>query len=224
MTLEIPSSSQDLYLAQGPDVELHRPLLTGDVIAGVTIPGVEDGEGLAFVAAHPCTMRRGPDLRSHVLMCRVNTFNGKITDDTWNKNFRVMPLPDLMGADHVATFELMGRVRTEAIDLSKRQACLSAEGITLFMQRLTFSFTRTEAPTETIHRALDPVLEEVDAMEEWAIVAFEAGQGEQLREFDDFIMADRDGGPTVKEMLADPRSRALARRLIRDERQKRFGQ
>lgn len=56
--LEAPAREDDLYHSRGEEVLPTRPLLTGDVLADVEIPGLDDGRGLAIVLTHPCSDRR----------------------------------------------------------------------------------------------------------------------------------------------------------------------
>ena len=56
MSLETFETPGDLYLARGDEVNPLRPLFTGDVVADVAVPGVQDG-GMAMVVA---SARRSP--------------------------------------------------------------------------------------------------------------------------------------------------------------------
>src|SRR5438046_3187332 len=92
-----PKSAGELYLARGDEVPQSRPLLTGDVFRGVEIPGVDDGPGLAMIIGHPCSIRDGAHLRSHVPMARVRR-EAPISLPAWRGFYGVMPLPELLAA------------------------------------------------------------------------------------------------------------------------------
>jgi hypothetical protein len=75
--LEHPRQASDLYIVLGAPVDPYRPYMTGDVFQGIAIPGVEDAESeeaaeqLAMITTHPCSMRDGAKLKSHVEVRRV---------------------------------------------------------------------------------------------------------------------------------------------------------
>jgi hypothetical protein len=52
LSLDRPASADELYLARGDEVEPYRPVLTGDVFSGVSIPGVPHDD-LGMVISHP---------------------------------------------------------------------------------------------------------------------------------------------------------------------------
>ncbi|MDQ4142803.1 MAG: hypothetical protein M3198_03510 [Actinomycetota bacterium] len=69
--LEAPGDAQELYLARAEEVSEARPLLTGDVIQSIKIPGVEV-EGDSIILTHPCSMRKdGVNLADRLLVARV---------------------------------------------------------------------------------------------------------------------------------------------------------
>ncbi len=49
--METYNEASDLYLARGKDVNIRRPIFSGDVFADVPIPGVQD-RGMAVLIAH----------------------------------------------------------------------------------------------------------------------------------------------------------------------------
>lgn len=59
--LDKPETDDDLYLARGEEVPPARPLMTGDVFAGITIPGVSDEPAAGMAVTHPCSMRERRD-------------------------------------------------------------------------------------------------------------------------------------------------------------------
>ena len=157
MTLETYEAPDDLYLARGEDVNPLRPLFTGDVVADLAIPGVQDG-GLAAIVAHPCSMR-GKDARlePRVLAAAV-AGSGKIGRTAWvTGNFGLMPLPDLLEAGQlwVARLDDIGKALTADIMAGVRFACLSPFGVNLLQQRFIFRFTRHEVPTYVLDLPID---------------------------------------------------------------------
>lgn len=92
--LESPDTADDLYRYRSPDVPRSRPIMQGDVFEGVTIPGLDDGPGLAMVITHACSMRQGPHLRTSVIMARVAPRDQTIPLP-WRGHFAVLPLPAL---------------------------------------------------------------------------------------------------------------------------------
>lgn len=252
--LETPRSVADLYLARGDEVQVFRPILTGDVFSGIEIPGVEriagDEELLAMVVSHPCTMRAGHVLKPGLQMVRVvrhELFELK----AWsNGHYDKMPLPELsewvdaddyLGEDgaaevalrrqetfHVALLEERGRVATEALDLRRRRACLSAEGIALLQQRMSVGDNRFVPPVEELAKVCDAVLVEAELLEQWseALVSPSCYEDpERLSQELARVAADFDqelsrkrpaekGSFTLREDLAAVRRRPNARRTI----------
>lgn len=221
--LDQPVAAGDLYLARGADVEVCRPVLTGDVYERIAIPGVDDDPGMAIVLAHPCSMRQGPHLRSHVQMARVSIGAGIPLTDWSRGHFGVMPLPGLSSEDEMvarATFELAGRVPTGELSRGTRIACLDSVGITLLLQRLVFSLTRFAVPLDRLHESIAHVLEEADLLEDWIrarlrLAAEGTDQHEVVSraeiEFDDLM--GRDNGALRKRLL-DRMQRPAVRRAV----------
>ncbi len=67
--LQAPGSEEELCIAAiAEDVEPRRPVMTGDVFDDVSIPGLDDGTGLAIVLTHPCSMRQSDNLVERLLI------------------------------------------------------------------------------------------------------------------------------------------------------------
>lgn len=222
--LDCPRSADELYLARGGEVEPYRPVITGDIFEGVTIPGSDGEAGLAMILAHPCSMRRGAHLRSHVQMAPVRQ-GGPIRLDGWDGNYGVMPLPGLQEAGEMsdrAVFEEAGRVPTDLLTPGRRVACLSTQGILLLLQRLTFNMTRVAVDLDTLLQGIEYVLEEVDLLEDWmrSRLVLPAGENpgtairQEEREFD-VVLSRVVDGTTLRDGLRDPKSRAAVRRAVR---------
>jgi hypothetical protein len=222
--LDVPPSSGELYLARGTEVEPYRPVMTGDVFSDVAIPGVDGPPGPAMVLAHPCSMREGAHLRSHLQMAALRD-GGPIALEQWTGHFGVMPLPELLTPGDYrqrAVFELAGRVPSELLTFDRRIACLSTPGILLLLQRLTFNMTRLAIDQPTLLQSIDYVLEEADLLEEWMRARLADVPAPHSREniesnetsFDD-LMKRVVEGTTLRVGLRDPRLRAGIRRAVR---------
>lgn len=222
--LDRPRAPDELYLARGAEVEPYRPIITGDVFRDVAVPGAEGDPGLAMVLAHPCSMREGAHVRSHVQMASIQR-GAPIALERWEGNYGAMPLPELREAGDMrdrAIFEMAGRVATSLLTTERRVACLSTTGILLLLQRMTFNMTRYAPDLDTLLESIDYVLEEADLLEEWMRgrpVLSEGGDvGVAIREselaFDD-VLRRRVNGSTLRDGLRDPKSRAGVRRAVR---------
>ncbi|MCP4306091.1 MAG: hypothetical protein GY926_06745 [bacterium] len=131
-SLEYPASAEDLYLASTlEEVEHHRPVLTGDIFAGISIPGIE-GEGLATILTHPCSMRSdGVRLAERLLVARVTEFE-EIALERWANHFgKIMPFPGLNGGSFAARFPDMGLIGSSQLTEATRIAYLTPFGINL---------------------------------------------------------------------------------------------
>ncbi len=221
MSLETFEKPGDLYLARGDDVNPLRPLFTGDVIADVAIPGVQDG-GMAVVVAHPCSMRgKDAQLEPRVLVASVAD-HGKIGPAAWSRgNFGLMPLPDLLevGKPWVARLDDIGKAVTADIMAGVRVACLSPFGVNLLQQRFIFRLTRHEVPTYLLQEVSAHVFEEADLLEEWSdtVCAVGMSQEQAAATFEVFIRGDRGGGNTPQGDLRDPQRRSSVRTACRAE-------
>ncbi|MGH9044180.1 MAG: hypothetical protein ACRDVP_04985 [Acidimicrobiales bacterium] len=218
MSLETYSAANDLHLARGPDVNVNRPLFTGDVVANVSIPGVQD-RGMAIVIAHPCSIR-GPhaQLTTTVLAAAVREHD-TIGPEAWTKGyFGLTPLPDVAGAGmHVGHLDGIGRAPTEDVVQSNRVACLSVLGVNLLQQRLIWHLTRLEVPTFRLQEAFVHTYEEADLLEEWIDTRAEAGVDDATAKFEEFIRAPRDTGRNLQDDSRDPQRRSAVRGAFRAE-------
>lgn len=222
MTLETFSSPDDLYLARGKDVNIHRPLFTGDVLAEVAIPGVQE-RGLAIVIAHPCSMR-GPEARlaPTVLMAAVREHD-PVGREAWRRqHYRLMPLPNLTGSSlHVGHLDEIGRAATSEDVIVNRRACLSEVGINLLQQRLIWHLTRLAVPTFKLQEAFGHTHVEADLLEEWTETLASAGidQADAAARFEQFLRGPIEGGRNRQGDLRDPQRRSAVRTACRLEAQ-----
>ncbi len=246
--MEAPRAASELYLARGDEVSPWRPVMTVDVFADVDIPGVEpwdgDEEKLAMVVAHPCAMREGPRLKSRLSVVRVVSCQEILLSEWPKRHFSLMPLPDLAGAaaegeeresepppavvHHAAIFELRGRVETSALDLAKRRACLTEEGVAYLHQRMCHNDTRHPPSVRELMTACAGVFAEIEQAEEWnealidaAVLAepelLHAALERTALDFDAELTVKRTYGKkqsSLRDDLDDPTKRPNARRRI----------
>jgi hypothetical protein len=221
LSLETFEKPGDLYLARGEDVNPLRPLFTGDVVANLAIPGVQE-VGMAAVVAHPCSMRgKEAQLEPRVLVAAVAE-SGKIGRTAWaGGNFALMPLPDLVetGQLCVARLDDIGKALTADIMAGVRVACLSPFGVNLLQQRFIWRLTRHQVPTYLLQEVSAHVFEEADLLEEWSDTVCAAGASPEqaAASFEAFVRADRGGGSTLQGDLRDPQRRSTVRSACRAE-------
>jgi hypothetical protein len=194
--LEGPRSADELYLARAADgygVPLLRPVMTGDVFREIVIPGVDsttgDEGGLAIIVSHPCSMRRGAILDTHVQMIRVLKCE-PIHIEAWPKlYYDRVPLPDLTvvidpddvtsddpeaeiavrtqeGA-HAGFLNLRGRVPSDELHLHRRIACMTEQGVAFLHQRMAHNDTRYAPEIENLIAVCAPVFAEIELLEQW---------------------------------------------------------
>lgn len=233
MELERPEATEDLYLARGDEVDPYRPVMQGDVYAGVTIAGVELEYEYAMVIEHPCTMRRGAEIKPRLQMHPVTTY-AEVPLETWGRaHLRVFPLPRLdpgrPDVHFAAAFGEIGMVSSAALDTDARVACLSEVGILFLQQRQIFNMARTKVETSTLRESEVHIFEEVELHEDWnrALVPLRVRDGGTVAaallaeavEFDTFLQsgAEEGGGESLRRRLSLEFHRASVRRQVRQE-------
>lgn len=221
--LDKPETDDDLYLARGEEVPRARPLMTGDVVTGLAIPGVSEEPAVGMAVTHPCSMRvDGVHLIPKVHVALVDPSEPL----AWKTCPRSrMPLPELRPAEfYVVRFDLVGMVDSEALEAADRIACLAIRGVNILQQRLIWYFTRLVAPTGHLNELFTSVFEETDMQEEWVDRAVEADVAPDVaaNDFHEWIRDD-DGGKRRQDRLRDPQSRAPVRRALEAELRSRYG-
>ena len=216
--LECPDAAEHLYLATSQDeVPIARPLMTGDVLTQITVPGL-DGTGLAIVLTHPCSMRvDGAKLASRLLMARVVPTN-PIPLPAWrNGHFKVTPLPGLLGTHHSARFDEIGLVESGSLAERKRVACMTPHGVHLLQQRFIWYLTRFLAPTHRLAEVTEAVFEEADLQEEWVDQSMSRGNDPQsaAETFHEWIRSPDSSGVPRQDQLRRADLRAGVRRQMR---------
>lgn len=221
-SLEAPTSDDELYLARGSEVTPARPLMTGDLISDVVVPGVSGAPGLVVIITHPCSMRAdGVSLAEQLLVARVEGYQ-TVPFRGWQGHSKVMPLPGVLGGggDEVAArYDKIGLVLSAEVSAAKRAACLSRTGINLLQQRLIWYLTRFVVPTYRLNEVSASILEEADLQEEWVMQMVEVGEDMDVAStrFHDWIRDTDSTGETRQAQLSDPQRVATIRRDLRRE-------
>lgn len=200
--------------------------MQGDVFDGVTVPGLDEGPGLAMVITHACSMRQGPHLRPRLVMGRIVPRDQPVPLP-WKGHFAVFPLPalraDTPDGTWMLSFEELGTVGTATLELNQRVACLDDFGVSLLNQRHAHYFTRYAVESAVLYEHSANVLAEAELLEEWLASAIdddainweERAAGEVV-EFDNFLRS-------IREDLKKASHRAAVRRAVGEETRRRFG-
>lgn len=224
------NSESDLYLARADEVDPYRPILQGDVFHDVLIPGVELDYEHAMVIAHPCSMRRGPDLVPRIQMLPVTSYED-VPFRRWPTDHpRVFPLRNLTLEDRhfAASFLETGMVTSSELASQRRVATLTERGILVLQQRYVHYLTRAVMQLEQLEEVCGHVLAEAELLEDWNVelVARRVEFGEGLdaallaeaHTFHGFLTALSDEfEPTLQKCLEDRTRRGDVRRRVRQE-------
>ena len=215
--LDRPDDEEQIYRARGSDLSPARPLLTGDVLEDVELPGQE--ERTAMIVAHPCSMRRGITLAAK-LTCAPVTDYQHIPPEGWNGHFSVFPLASFTPNDEHRAARLDRLVSLDSADCrtERRIACLEHSGIYLLQQRLIHCLARCKVKVSTIRASMEHVLEEAELQEEWVERLAELGDreaiAEQAENFDAFLSENE-----LRTSLRDPNRRSsVVARVAREIR------
>ncbi len=233
--LAVPSSPRSIFLEEA---SVYRPVLTGDVFRGVRVPGSSDAEAaydLTMIVSHPSVMRDGPALAERAQAAPVFPIGG-VRRTAWTPDrFDIFPLPFLRdvaasnGFDNVekrawaADLRLSGPIETSALDVHKRVACLSPEGVLLLLQRLVHTDTRAAVRLDTLELVFLAKLEEVELLETWTeeyLTAHPPGElfdglARCAADFNTFLGGtDPESGIEIRGMLGRPLHRTVAERLV----------
>ncbi|MDP4013487.1 MAG: hypothetical protein U0990_06040 [Candidatus Nanopelagicales bacterium] len=196
-----------LYDERG-DVSWTRPRIQGDVFRDIVLPGFGEDVQIVQVIAHPCAMRRGPDLAERVTVAPVLSY--PLVEDGgnkgWDGHLKRMPLADLCeDGEHYATrFEDVTAAASTLLTHDRRIASLSNRGIYVLQQRLIKHYTRLTVDIPTLRKQSAPVLEEAEQERDWIETILD---GEQLtvetiraqsNAFDEWLSA---GDPSRRDLL-----------------------
>jgi hypothetical protein len=223
--LDYPRSEHELFLGVGDEVDPFRPLIQGDVYRGLTIAGYPpDDHDHVAILQHPCSMRRGPELRDRVAVVPVRVYQ-RVPLEAWSVgHMRVVPFPTLsVGASaHAAAYLTEpGTVRAEEFSGATRVAQLSTHGLLLFQQRVVYCSTHCVVGLDTLEEFSAPALAEAELLTDWCTALVERhpdiAEPEAIRlesaAFERYIRLETD----VQTRLDSVETRADARRQVRLE-------
>jgi len=147
-----------------------QPVGPGDVFADVELGHLADPfVGHVIVVGHPCSLRRGialqPDLPvAPIAPPGIPTSQHGIAE-------RVLPVRKLLppGTDqnHVVQLTRTTTVPSEALDVGRRVATLSAAGIVALQQRVVGNHTRVKVPSGVIAAHIRGPLAELELWTDW---------------------------------------------------------
>ena len=93
--LDRPQDAESVYIERGEPVPPWRPVMQGDVFAGITIPNARE-HGAVLLVTHPCTMRGAAGALKPILQAAPVVSYQDVPLDGWRSgHFRVLPLPEL---------------------------------------------------------------------------------------------------------------------------------
>src|SRR5450830_608886 len=214
-----------------PYIDLSAPYQQGDVFR-LTAPDVMaacGGASLVMLFMHPCTMRRAGILEENVTVVRVKQESPRkvlVRPDFWQSNYKVMPLPDLLGdgtSTHSADFMHISTIPSATLPRTARIAQLSVAGRLRMQQRLINHFTRYIVSTDVLSEATAHIEEESLYQADWVAAAVRAGKcaGDQLpgieeleKEYQSYLDSGVEGEPNLRDLLKSVETRPRATRQI----------
>lgn len=212
--LAVPDDPESLFLSRGDDVNPNRPLYTGDVIEDVVLPVLDDQPQIVIIVSHPCGMRAGPKLQTHLHVAPI-VGHSESGPQMWTGNFKLMALDALpVLSNPVVRLDRSTLVRSDELEVERRIACLDRPGVNLLRQRLVHHLTRLVVDVALFDHEAAPAHEEVDLMEEWLNETTTHGvpMDDATAAFHDWLHAD---GREAR--LRDPAAVSSVRRALRTE-------
>jgi hypothetical protein len=189
-----------------------------------------------MVIAHPSAMRKGAELEERARAAPIAPVDGLSRKKWASGYFNVFPLPLLSAVAEQngveiedrawgVLLELAAPIKTAQLDVTRRVACLSPEGIHLLLQRLVHADTRFPVRKDTLARVFAPKLEELELLETWnedLVGPLVAGGGDLITEllkaaqdFDQTLSATTgQAGRSLRAMLERDEEVGEARRLL----------
>jgi hypothetical protein len=233
--LEYPGANgvgdwDSLYRSRGEEVQEQRSIFTGDVVRDVEVQSIGHTKRLSvMVLQHPCALRTdGVNLQPRLIVAEVRE-HPVMAPPEWTRNFRKMPLPDLIpiverlpnydtSRNQAALFTEIYLASPEALEAGTRIACLTQKGVNLVMQRWVHHNSRVIVPTQQYQEVTSGAFEEADLIEEWCEDRMYAGVStiDATVEAMKWLREDLDGVPTRQQRLADPQQQSAVRREMRE--------
>lgn len=189
-----PEGDDELFDCEDDALAL-KPVMTGDVFVGVTVPGEPDPVDL-MIAGHPCTIRRGAVLAERVPCARI-VRHQSVPYESWpNYDQNHFPLSSAARAEGrcASLWDWLAAPAGELLR-SRRHATLQDQGIYIFLQRLIHSLSRFAPPLSILREASGHVLAEAELEYTWMLeLCLEELDSEDMRnliaQFDTFMAAD----------------------------------
>lgn len=212
-----------LYRARGDEVSPYRPIFTGDVFAGIGLPGSTGKvkKRAVMVVQHPCSIRTdGVALAWQLLVAEVSR-RPVLDESEWEGNYALMPLPDLVpdteasARHHAASFDHLYVVPPAV--LTSRNASLSPFGVNLALQRWVHFSSRVVVPTGTFQKESAAYYEEADLLEEWSESFDDMSIADSARECMEWLREEVAPGITRQDMLKNAQAVSTVRHTMREE-------
>jgi hypothetical protein len=209
LALTAPRGVDELYLARHDEVSPARPLMPGDVLAGV-------GGSHAMIVAHPCSMRgSGGRLRPRVAVAPVSDYQ-RLPLSAWpSGHFNVFPLPELLPEPCAAKLLELSSATREELEAAERVATLSDYGVYVFQQRFVFCLTRVVVGLDRLEEVSGHLLAEAELEEEWVDEltggSDSTARSAQRAAFQTFLNGE------LRASLQQPLHRSEVRRTVRAE-------
>ena len=222
-SLEAPGTDEapeysSLYRARGDEVVAQRPIFTGDIFFGVPVIG-EDEPKNVVVLQHPCVIRKGLTLTPKLLVAEVRPEQLR-KPSQWTRFPRQMPMAELVvdgSPPHYAGFFVDHQLVVSAsLDVNRRVASMSQQGVNLLMQRWVHHNSRVIVPTQDYQAVTGSQYEEADIIEEWCIDREddEMSLDHATVEIDSWLTGDK-SPESPRARLEDPQQRSTVRRDVR---------
>lgn len=231
-TLEAPVNFGLLYEFRQSEepVPDTRPLAQGDVLRDVELPG---GQvlGLAMIVAHPCSMRKGLQLRPRLVVAEVEP--SPVHLSKWPKgHFDFFPLPELeaSGKPVAVHFQHLHTVETQQLETRERVAVLSDYGQLVFQQRWIYHIARVVADRQELTELIAPIQNELSMQMDWVDAGLAVGApgdrtgqlGQLAKDFQDFLDEPSDPDCLRARLKQGESDRIFARKAVRAEIKKRY--
>jgi hypothetical protein len=226
-----PSDPDRMYLETG-GISIARPLMFGDVISGVPCSRGGDPSDYVMLMTHPCSMRRGPNLRETIVTATIEESKyTSVKAEKWADSvFDFVPLYDFRdaGAQQVVNLAGLHAAASGDLNVKNRVLALSDYGIAVVLQRWIYQLSRDPVPLEDLAELIAPILAEADIQEAWCEAALKVAEGDTdavvtaaTAEVQELLGPP--SGDTYRTRLKDAAERSSVRRAIAKLRIARYG-
>jgi len=230
----VPDNPELLYDDRNGDhISCALPYNQGDIFRCGRIEG---HECFVMLFMHPCTMRSGVGIREHQTVIKVTQRSSKKVlagNAHWVRDFKVMPLPDLLDdgkSAYQGDFMSIWTLPSSQLPRTERIAQLSQLGRRIFQQRLIFHLTRFAPSLDVLAEACRPVDAEIELQAEWVAMGMRHKNSDQLsliekleNDFDEFLRQKMEGDDlSVRDLLGKDEYASEAQKYVYSEIQRRF--